>query len=559
MITREQLEELADLLDPPQPSSNGNRHSNNGSGYRTYTFDEIAEALKFVGDVDDRATWMKVGMALKSEFGEPGRALWDAWSQVSSKYDPEDQEKNWNSFKAGGGITIATPIKLAKDGGWIPPRRPRVVLVTTQRRKPDNQVADLPEPEKKPPPFPESCIRGTAKKYIDALKDRGEWPVAFLFAEWRQIHAMLMGRSVGLGATKPRFAHCHDFLIGESGITHKNTAIYRTVDIIRTVRPELLICQNVSSIEGVLEQMAPHKVRKQVISQPIALIAAGEYSYLVAAQQRTATSNIIPILNDAYDGVDPLTITRRKAPVVYGSFLNLMTGCTPSWISTYADKEGADLGRFNRCVIFYADQNRDIPRGKHLTSLEREEFAKLFNDQIAKVANPGQLTTLEFSPEAEKCFDEWFYKFRARLRGMPDNLRKLLERNEDQVQIQSVIYATSDGRSVIEKDDVEPAIKVIEWNQENKLRLFAEVEFSADERLERLMHAFIDRGGGTLGQMYKYLGSKRISAEAVHKKLRSFVALGFCTLSRQLDESGPPLEIFPPDDADDSQGQSKTK
>jgi hypothetical protein len=181
----------------------------------------------------------------------------------------------------------------------------------------------------------------------------------------------------------------------------------------------------------------------------------------------------------------------------------------------------------------------------------------MFSDLIANVASAisNQPTVIDFEHDAEQRFDEWFLTFRARLRGLPDNLRKLLERDDDQVQIQSLIYAGASGRPKIVKDDLEAAIDLIEWNQKNKLQLFAEVEFSADERLERLMHMFIDRGGGTLKQLYGYLGSKRISAEAVHRKLRSFVALGFCALSRDLDggDSGP-LEIFPPDPATNSQG-----
>src|SRR5689334_14385513 len=86
----------------------------------------------------------------------------------------------------------------------------------------------------------------------------------------------------------------HDLLIGESGISHKNTSIYRVVDIIRVVRPDILIVDNVSSIEGVLEQMSERKVRGKVISHPVCLIAAGEYSYLVVSQGRQATSKIIP-------------------------------------------------------------------------------------------------------------------------------------------------------------------------------------------------------------------------------------------------------------------------
>jgi Primase C terminal 2 (PriCT-2)/Protein of unknown function (DUF3987) len=563
MISRDQLEQLADLLDPPQPPPPKSNHRNGSGSYRNYTPDEIADALTFVGDVDDRDRWFKVGVALKAEFDEAGRPLWDSWSQASSKYDAADQEKNWRSFKPGGGITIGSLIKFAKDAGWVPPRRAKLVLHPTAKsqRKPNNpsphDADDAPDAEKKPETFPESCIRGTAKTYIEALQDRGEWPKAFLFAEWRQINAMLMERRVGFGAAKPRFPHCHDLLIGESGISHKNTSIYRTVDIIRKGRSDILICDNVSSIEGVLEQMAPRGV--QQIPHPTALIAAGEYSYLVAAQQRQATSNIIPILNSAYDGVDPLTITRKNAPVVRRPFLNLMTGCTPSWINSYADKEGADLGRFNRCLIFYAAQDRDIPRADHLTAVERQHFASMFCSEIDKVASQfsNQPTTIDFDADAGKFFDEWFKKYRARLRGMHDNLRKLLERDDDQVQIQSLIYAVADGRAAITKDDLEPAIALIEWNQKNKLQLFAEVEFTNDERLERLIQRFVDLGGGTLKQLYKYLGSKRVSAEAVHRKLRSFVALGFCTLSRQLDGEAGPLEIFPPDPDANSQGSQQ--
>ena len=82
------------------------------------------------------------------------------------------------------------------------------------------------------------------------------------------------------------------------------------------------------------------------------------------------------MLNHAYDGVDPLTITqarRRRSSVE--PFVNLVAGCTPAWIGEYADKEGADLGRFNRCVIFYADQDRDIRVLSISTRDEQEVFA----------------------------------------------------------------------------------------------------------------------------------------------------------------------------------------
>jgi Protein of unknown function (DUF3987)/Primase C terminal 2 (PriCT-2) len=106
---------------PCSPNINGNI---NGHG-RSLTEAEIAEALTFVGDVDDRARWLEVGMALKSELGEHGRYLWDDWSETSSKYDAAGQEKAWRSIEPqpDGGITLGTLLHYAKLGGWPGPQR----------------------------------------------------------------------------------------------------------------------------------------------------------------------------------------------------------------------------------------------------------------------------------------------------------------------------------------------------------------------------------------------------------------------------------------------------
>jgi hypothetical protein len=391
-------------------------------------------------------------------------------------------------------------------------------------------------PKGKPAPFPERCIIGSCEKWIRTLEPRGEWPRAFLFEEWRMIHSMATARSAWFGAGKPRFPHCHDLLIGESGITHKNTSIYRAAGLIKLMRPKYLVFDNVSSIEGVLERMDEAR-------QSIALIACGEYSYFAATSKRQGTSNITPVFNDAYDGKDPLTITRKNPPIIDQPFLNLVAGCTPAWISEYVDKEGTDLGRFNRYVVFYADQDRDIPRPEHLTTEEQEEFARLFGEKLNQVITSPAPFDFEF--EARVHFDEWFFRHRKRLRSLPDNLRKLLEREDDQVQIQAIIYAAADGRRVVSLRDMEASIALIEWSGDNKLQLFGEVEFNQDQRLERLMHAWIDRGGGTLTELYRYLGSLG-NAEGVHRKLKAMAALGICMLSRPLDQpSREPLRIYP--------------
>lgn len=78
------------------------------------------EALQHIA-ADDRDTWVQVGQAINNEMpGADGFALWDAWSQQSSKYDAQDQLRVWRSFKPRGlaGVGLNTVFKMAQDSGW---------------------------------------------------------------------------------------------------------------------------------------------------------------------------------------------------------------------------------------------------------------------------------------------------------------------------------------------------------------------------------------------------------------------------------------------------------
>ena len=78
--------------------------------------ERIAEALSTI-PADDRAVWIDVGLALQGHYGDRGRDLWDRWSQSSTKYDAEDLERVWKSFK-GAGTTIRTVFYHAVNAGW---------------------------------------------------------------------------------------------------------------------------------------------------------------------------------------------------------------------------------------------------------------------------------------------------------------------------------------------------------------------------------------------------------------------------------------------------------
>lgn len=81
----------------------------------------IISALNYLNCADlDHASWIAVGMALKTEGYDVG--VWDEWSaKDSARYHPGECARRWNSFRGSSApVTGATIVKMAQDRGWIP-------------------------------------------------------------------------------------------------------------------------------------------------------------------------------------------------------------------------------------------------------------------------------------------------------------------------------------------------------------------------------------------------------------------------------------------------------
>jgi putative DNA primase/helicase len=77
--------------------------------------DRIREALQFI-DASDRETWLRMGMAIKSELGDAGFDLWKTWSLQAESFNGKDVRDVWKSIRAGGKVTIEPFAKLRKIG-----------------------------------------------------------------------------------------------------------------------------------------------------------------------------------------------------------------------------------------------------------------------------------------------------------------------------------------------------------------------------------------------------------------------------------------------------------
>lgn len=102
----------------------------------------IVQALSFI-PADDRDIWIKCGMAIKSELGEAGFSIWDAWSATSDAYRARDAAMTWKSFKSSGSVGIGTLFRIAQQNGYKCDHEHKPKLMTaeeTAQRKAQHQA-----------------------------------------------------------------------------------------------------------------------------------------------------------------------------------------------------------------------------------------------------------------------------------------------------------------------------------------------------------------------------------------------------------------------------------
>lgn len=64
------------------------------------TLDELRLALTHI-PADDRETWVNIGNAVKTEYGDDGWFAWDEWSQGGASYNAKDAQSVWRSLQVG--------------------------------------------------------------------------------------------------------------------------------------------------------------------------------------------------------------------------------------------------------------------------------------------------------------------------------------------------------------------------------------------------------------------------------------------------------------------------
>lgn len=96
------------------------------------SLDEAAQALQFV-DAADRDVWLKLGRALKAEFGDVALDVWRDWTEATGTENKRKEVKSqWASFR-NSRTTIGTLIHLCMQAGWS--RQPSTLSEDEKRQR----------------------------------------------------------------------------------------------------------------------------------------------------------------------------------------------------------------------------------------------------------------------------------------------------------------------------------------------------------------------------------------------------------------------------------------
>ena len=177
-VFREKIEAIAG---PPEVPKSRAKPARRRNGKQT-DGERARECLAALNSdrFDDRDSWLKIGMACHD--ADPSIEMRDAWiarSQESPQYKDGDGIREWDGFKAGGGVTKATLFHFGQEDGWQSQPNRRRKSTTPQEAEDHGEPPDF-DPDDYDPFTSIIQDEGRtdaafARRYLSAYGDIVQW------------------------------------------------------------------------------------------------------------------------------------------------------------------------------------------------------------------------------------------------------------------------------------------------------------------------------------------------------------------------------------------------
>lgn len=295
-------------------------------------------------------------------------------------------------------------------------------------------------------------------QYMKMMEDQ-ETPYAYDFwcALW--VMSVIVGRRVKVDRPHaPVFLNWYVFLVAESGVTRKSTAIAQATKIAQEMLHALVL--DTLLLQGkTTPESFEHIMHEQSAEKGHAHIALS-VSELIRFMGKERYNMALPgLLTDLYDCPE---YRSEGGTIAHGNrvyrnvYLAFLTASTPSWLHRGINPDVVTGGFTSRCLVIHAEKRKKAvawPVGINQEAKDAVEVSLVNIDRMA-----DQHPNIVLQKGAMKYFTEWY-------RSKPSNVdsfRSTFESREDAHVLRlAACLAINDGSWVIDRRHLQVAVRII--------------------------------------------------------------------------------------------------
>lgn len=303
--------------------------------------------------------------------------------------------------------------------------------------------------------LPRVCLSGWWGDYLDCVAPTTSSPDGYHLASILTVTGAMVGRRVGGYLGENQWPILHTVLVGETGLTKKDTAMNRALGAMTRTNGDLQrewfkVLSGVGSAEALADQLAGSNV----------LLRLSEFSGFLHKARQPATANLRPMITELWNCGPEYSLLTRGNPVrIQNPTMSLLAAIPPETLTREMGAEDIQSGFANRLLFVYGKGKPAIARPPQPDWETLGDLASEMRELITYYA-PG--TVLQFSRKAGDYYDEWFYSF-IQETYLTELERQMAQRVPAYCVRVAILYAIAVGADRIESEHIEAGISFVLW------------------------------------------------------------------------------------------------
>jgi len=356
-------------------------------------------------------------------------------------------------------------------------------------QQPNVQTNNLPEFFEPP-----DCVfSGWVGDYVSLMEPTTEAPRAFHLGIGLTTAGALVGRHVHtVYGSDPLYPNLYTLIVGQSGRTRKDTAIRRSITMLRqnltvgtsTINHGVNIATDVGSSVALINELK---------DAPNTLLYLTEFSRIMGNARRKGSETILPTLMEAFD--TPFIIQNKSMGNPISAefpFLSILSATQPEILSGLMTSDDLHSGFANRWLFVCGN-----PASEGIADppvLDRAVATSLFHDFWLARCKYEMGKGITLAKDAADWWRSWYLKDFRHVSESPEE-DAMRARHAVLIRKIALIYAIGDGATNIRVQDLERGTAFVEWSWAHVQRMLGTWGRSIEGQIESRIVAALERKG----------------------------------------------------------------